>query len=70
MAKKINAKDSFKKETMEIITNLLVEKGFKVESGDDYGFSTGTIVIKGEKFDLQIKPISPKVGAERYELAE
>ena len=68
--KKIDPKVTFKGNVMSIVTDALVAKGLVVESGDAYGFTSGTIVVKGDAFDLQLKPITPKAGVERYELAE
>jgi hypothetical protein len=68
--KKIDPKVTFKGNVMSIVADALIAKGLVVESGDDYGFTTGTIVVKGDTYDLQLKPITPKAGVERYELAE
>lgn len=68
--KKVNPKDIAKKEVMEIIHNALRENGIEFEDGANYGMTKGTIVVSHKIADVQIKPISPKAGLDRYELAE
>ena len=74
MAKKIVKKVDFKKvekvSIMKVIAEALRTAGFEVEDGEDFGFTAGTVVVKGEKCDVQIKPITPKAGLERYEALE
>lgn len=68
--KKIDPKATFKSTIMAQVSEALKASGIEVADGADYGFTSGTIVVKGESFDIQIKPIAPKAGLERYELAE
>ena len=66
-AKKVNVKDTAKVEIMTIIQNALKEKGIKFADGVDFGMTKGTIIVKHSGADVQIKPISPKAGLERYQ---
>ena len=65
--KKVNVKDVAKSEIMAIIQNTLTEKGIELKDGAEYGMTKGTIIVEHEKADVQIKPISPKAGLERYQ---
>ena len=69
-AKKVNPKDIAKKEVMEIIQRALQENDIEFKDGADYGMTAGTIIVSHKIADVQIKPISPKAGLDRYELAE
>lgn len=66
-AKKVNVKDVAKNEIMAIIQNTLTEKGIEFKDGVEYGMTKGTIIVEHDKADVQIKPISPKAGLERYQ---
>lgn len=66
-AKKVNVKDVAKNEIMAIIQNALTEKGIEFKDGVEYGMTKGTIIVEHDKADVQIKPISPKAGLERYQ---
>lgn len=66
-AKKVNVKDIAKTEIMEIIQIALAEHGIEIKDGVDYGMTNGTIIVTHDKADVQIKPISPKAGLERYQ---
>jgi len=74
MAKKAIKKVDFKKvekvSIMKVVSEALRSAGYAVEDGEDFGFTSGTVVVKGEKCDIQLKPISPKAGLERYEALE
>lgn len=65
-AKKVNPKDIAKKEVMEIIQKALQENGIEFKDGVDYGMTAGTIIVSHKIADIQIKPISPKAGLDRY----
>ena len=65
--KKVNVKDVAKSEIMAIIQNALTEKDIEFKDGAEYGMTKGTIIVEHEKADVQIKPISPKAGLERYQ---
>ena len=64
--KKVNPKEVAKLEIMEIIQNALLENGVEFKDGVDYGMTKGTIIVTHNLTDVQIKPISPKSGLDRY----
>lgn len=66
-AKVVDVKGVEKSRVMEVIESALVSAGFEVLDGVDYGFTKGTIVVRSELTDVQIKPITPKAGVTRYE---
>lgn len=66
-AKKVNPKDIAKAEIMAIIQRALEENGIEFADGTDYGMTKGTLIVKHRISDIQIKPISPKAGVDRYE---
>ena len=66
-ANKVNVKDIAKQEIMKIITDALAQHGIGVKKGEDYGMTKGTIIVDHPNADVQIKPISPKAGLERYQ---
>lgn len=66
-AKKVNPKDIAKKEIMAIIQKALEENGIEFKDGIDYGMTKGTIIVNHKIADVQIKPISPKAGLDRYQ---
>ena len=68
--KNVNVKDVVKAEIMAIVVNALNEAGFEVKDGVPFGFSKGVIVVNHSVCDVQIKPIVPKSGVERYEEVE
>ena len=51
----------------QMVSKMLEANGTKFDDGMEYGFTEGTMVIHLEKFDVQLKPIAPKRGVERYE---
>ena len=65
--KKANEKDIAKNEIMAIIHKALEENGISFKDGVDYGMTRGTIIVEHEKADVQIKPITPKAGINRYQ---
>ena len=65
--KKVNEKDIAKDEIMAIIRKALEENGIKYKDGVEYGMTKGTIIVEHDKADVQIKPISPKAGLNRYQ---
>ena len=70
MAKKIDVKVKAKETVSAKIREAFEAQGYTVESGDDYGFTTGTVVLKkGDNLpcDVQIKLIVPKRGIDSYE---
>ena len=64
--KKVNEKDVAKEQVMEVIQKALVEAGYDFKDGVEYGMTRGTIIVVHDKADVQIKPISPKAGIDRY----
>lgn len=68
--KKVNPKDTAKAEVMAIIEKALLENGYTIEDGVEYGMTKGTIIVNHKIADVQIKPISPKAGIDRYEVVE
>ena len=65
--KKINPKDIQKNEIMTVVQNALVDAGYEVLDGDDFAMTKGTIVVRADKCDIQLKPIAPKQDIKRYE---
>ena len=65
--KKVNEKDIAKDEIMAIIRKALEENGIEYKDGVEYGMTKGTIIVEHDKADVQIKPISPKAGLNRYQ---
>jgi len=70
MAKKVNPKNVFKASTMELVKTSLEQLEISVSDGEDYGMTKGTLVVHGKDFDMQLKPIVPKAGVDRYEVEE
>ena len=71
MAKKTVKKVDVKKVTKMGVSTQIAEMfgklGVTVGLADDYGFTEGTLVLKMEKCDVQVKIITPKSGVDRYE---
>lgn len=69
--KKVDVKLQAKLKVMEVIKEKLAESGFEVlDNAESFGFTKGTLVIRDEICDIQIKPITPKQGVTRYEVEE
>lgn len=69
--KKVDVKKVAKVDVMEVVANALKEAGYDVFDGADvFGFTQGTVVCRTDKCDVQIKPITPKVGIDFYEELE
>ena len=68
--KKINPKEVGKNKVMEILKECLTHHDIPFENGEEFGFTKGTLVLHLEEFDMQLKPITPKTGVERYEKLE
>lgn len=68
--KKVDPKVVAKKSLMETVSNALTSAGFEVLDGSEFGMTTGTIVVRTADTDIQLKPITPKAGLTRYEVAE
>ena len=65
--RKVNVKDIAKVDIMNIIQEALEAHDIDFKDGVDYGMTNGTIIVTHDKADVQIKPISPKAGLERYQ---
>jgi hypothetical protein len=66
-----NAKEVLKNSVREIILTALIENGITVsEDYEAYGFTKGTLLVKGENADVQVKFMSPKAGIDHYEEIE
>lgn len=65
--KKIDPKAVAKNEVMVAVQTALENLGFKVLDGTDFGMTKGTVVVRLDNVDVQLKPIAPKAGVDRYE---
>lgn len=66
-AKKVNPKEVEKARIMEIISNALAElPETEIKDGVGFGMTKGTLIVSTAVCDVQIKPIVPKAGLERY----
>lgn len=70
MAKKINPKDTQKNEVMTVVREALANAGYEILDGEDFAMTKGTIVVRAGVCDVQLKPITPKAGIDRYEVVE
>lgn len=69
--KKVNPKDVAKERVMAVIRESLEQVDIDYEDGAEFGMTKGTIVVHLDGYDVQIKPIAPKAGLDKYEkLAE
>lgn len=68
--KKINPKDTQKNEVMAVVREALVKAGYEVLDGEDFAMTKGTVVVRAGVCDVQLKPITPKAGVDRYEVVE
>lgn len=64
--KKVNPKDTAKTTLMATIRESLEQLEISVEDGIEFGFTKGTLVIHAPECDIQLKPITPKAGIDRY----
>lgn len=64
--KKVNPKDTAKTNLMATIRESLEQLEISVEDGIEFGFTKGTLVIHTPECDVQLKPITPKAGIDRY----
>ena len=73
MAKKIDVKVVAKENMSKTLAEFFESKGLKVEDGEEYGKTAGTLIIKkGEDLpcDMQVKLITPKRGVDEYSKEE
>lgn len=68
--KKINPKDTQKNEVMAVVREALINAGFEVLDGEDFAMTKGTVVVRAGVCDVQLKPITPKAGIDRYEVVD
>lgn len=68
--KKIDVKKSTKMEVSQFVRDYFEELGIEIKDGSDFGMTEGTLVLKMDKCDVQVKLITPKAGLERYEELE
>lgn len=68
--KKINPKDTQKNEVMNVVRDALVKAGYEILDGEDFAMTKGTVVVRAGVCDVQLKPITPKAGIDRYEIVE
>ena len=65
--KKVNPKDVAKERVMAVIRESLEQVDIDFEDGVEFGMTKGTIVVHLDGYDIQIKPIAPKAGLDKYE---
>ncbi len=70
VTKKVDPKAVAKKEVMAVVAEALVAAGFTVLTGEEFGMTAGTIVVRHATADIQLKPIAPKTGVDRYTVDE
>lgn len=68
--KKVDPKAVAKESVMVVVEKALVEAGFAVKQGTEFGMTLGTLVVSTPESDVQLKPIAPKSGLTRYEALE
>ena len=69
--KKVDVKKEAKLELSAMFAEFLRGQGVEVdENHEEYGFTAGTLVVKMEKTDVQVKLVTPKAGLERYRIVE
>ena len=66
-----SAKEAMKNEVVTAVRTALENLGFEVDTDhESYGFTKGTLVVKGENADVQVKFMTPKAGVDHYEKEE
>ena len=69
--KKVDVKKEAKLELSALFAEFLEAKGIEVDANyEDYVFTAGTLVVRMEKTDVQVKLITPKAGLDRYTVVE
>lgn len=69
--KKVDVKKEAKLELSALFAEFLESKGIEVDTRhEEYGFTAGTLVVRMEKTDVQVKLITPKAGLDRYMVVE
>jgi len=67
IVKKVDQKKVMKAEIKKQIERMLEDMVVKSSNGEDFGFTSGTLVAHMKECDVQIKLITPKAGIDRYE---
>lgn len=66
-----SAKETMKNEVVNAVKTALENLGYEMDTDhESYGFTKGTLVVKGENTDVQIKFMTPKAGLDHYEKEE
>lgn len=68
--KKINPKDTQKNEVMTVVREALANAGYEILDGEDFTMTKGTVVVRAGVCDVQLKPITPKAGIDRYDVVD
>ena len=68
--KKVDPKAIAKNSLMDSLKSFLESQDLEVLDGKTYGFTAGTLIVRMEDTDIQLKPITPKAGVTRYEVVE
>lgn len=68
--KKTNPKDTQKNEVMTVVREALANAGYEILDGEDFAMTKGTVVVRAGVCDVQLKPITPKAGIDRYEVVD
>jgi hypothetical protein len=68
--KKINPKDTQKNEVMTVVREALANAGYEILDGEDFAMTKGTVVVRAGVCDVQLKPITPKAGIDRYDVVD
>lgn len=67
---KVDPKAVAKEGVMGIVSQALAEAGYSLSDGAEYGMTKGTLIVHADVCDVQLKPITPKSGVDRYEVDE
>lgn len=70
--KKVDYKGLAKEHVAEVLKTALVNAGFELAEGEDYGFKAGSIIvngieIEGETVAVKVELTAPKAGVMTYE---
>lgn len=68
--KKINPKDTQKNEVMTVVREALANAGYEILDGEDFAMTKDTVVVRAGVCDVQLKPITPKAGIDRYDVVD
>ena len=66
IVKKVDQKKVMKEEVKKQIERMLEDMVVRLSDGEDFGFTSGTLVAHMKECDVQIKLITPKAGIDRY----